>query len=730
MGFFKKLFNDVNDVIKKSEEKKQNVMAGFTNSTSNSRDDDSSDKIVTNDDQPSKKDAMDARAYIDQLREELKQAIHNKMNSTEAYATYVRLWQQYICARNLYLSGERSVEKIKEAIQQNLDTAAGKSNDSASQSTANKEIKDNGMFSARMEALISASLQDGVLTEQEKAVLKKRAEKEGEDWDEVEMIIEARLAEMQSALPAAQATLAQATAEKDNTEEDCAEKTPSLLQTEQTDIPSTQETVIETSNESDGTGLIVRENGETEILNADLEEIFEEQFNQFYQCSYIVKVILPSGIKRIGKKAFKESGLKEVDFSRCSKLEIIEEYAFWDCTNLKVVDLSGCAKLKVIDEYAFYQSYGHKNSLRKVIFPASIKSIGKFAFHECSNLEEIDFSQCMQLESIGDWSFSKSQLKQVILPASLKKINRFSFSDCEKLEILDFSSCTQLEYVDKDIVSDTKNIKVLDFSNCEKLNLSPLDIHKDFEKIILPPGQKSFNAMCIWDQFGYNIDKSLCHFQYIPKGAFSEMEEITEMEIPDSVEEIGKNAFEECRQLKTLIMPASLKKIESLGDQLERLKKLDFSKVTQLKKIPEKIVNWGCYKLRELTIPNGVVEIEDDAFSEMSSLRTLFLPPTLEEIGELGFNKLDIYCFSPAIEELTPLVVTIDNEEDILELLDEEEEGDEEKERMDSKSYRINLFVLPQYLEKYIAQRNAERISKDVLVIQAIPDEYLYFYDN
>ena len=56
-----------------------------------------------------------------------------------------------------------------------------------------------GLFSERLEALISSALQDGVLTDQEIAVLKKRAEKEGEDWDEVEMIINSRLAEIQKA---------------------------------------------------------------------------------------------------------------------------------------------------------------------------------------------------------------------------------------------------------------------------------------------------------------------------------------------------------------------------------------------------------------------------------------------------------------------------------------------------------------------------------------------------
>ena len=53
----------------------------------------------------------------------------------------------------------------------------------------------SGLFSPRMEALINSALRDGVLTDQEKAVLK--TEKDGEDWDEVEMIINSRLAEIQ-----------------------------------------------------------------------------------------------------------------------------------------------------------------------------------------------------------------------------------------------------------------------------------------------------------------------------------------------------------------------------------------------------------------------------------------------------------------------------------------------------------------------------------------------------
>ena len=59
----------------------------------------------------------------------------------------------------------------------------------------------SGLFSPRMEALINSAIQDGVLTEQEKAILKKRAEKDGEDWDEVEMIINSRLPRQEQVSP-------------------------------------------------------------------------------------------------------------------------------------------------------------------------------------------------------------------------------------------------------------------------------------------------------------------------------------------------------------------------------------------------------------------------------------------------------------------------------------------------------------------------------------------------
>lgn len=59
-----------------------------------------------------------------------------------------------------------------------------------------EEKTSQGVFSERLEAMIEAALQDGVLTQKEKEVIFRRAEKEGEDLDEFEILFDARLAQL------------------------------------------------------------------------------------------------------------------------------------------------------------------------------------------------------------------------------------------------------------------------------------------------------------------------------------------------------------------------------------------------------------------------------------------------------------------------------------------------------------------------------------------------------
>ena len=52
------------------------------------------------------------------------------------------------------------------------------------------------MYSEELEQLIKAALTDGVLTEKERQILFKRAKAEGVDLDEFEMILDARVYEL------------------------------------------------------------------------------------------------------------------------------------------------------------------------------------------------------------------------------------------------------------------------------------------------------------------------------------------------------------------------------------------------------------------------------------------------------------------------------------------------------------------------------------------------------
>ena len=487
MGLLNKIFSYAADELKKSleetkkemrnnlEEMKQNAKAGFIDSASKYarklKDNEArlrempgdkvsfyggaseripvektvecsdANAVKSNDDHPTEKET--AFEFMCKLRGELVKAYGNKGNSTEAYSTYSHLAQQYKSACELYRKGERSAEKIKEAIQLNLDKDAGKSNnDSAFQITAKKENNDNGGFSSRMETLISASLQDGVLTDQEKAVLKKRAEKEGEDWDEVEMIIEARLAEMNSVASAPSSE----TIEKNNVsqEQAKAKEVPAL----KVDKPISKK-YVKTEEDKYATSIDIPE-GVTVIPDSC-----------FYECSSLESITLPSTIKQIGYNAFYScSALTSINipegvtvipdwcFIGCTSLENItlpstikqiREYAFRYCCVLTSIDIP--EGVTVIPDRCFYEC----SRLESITLPSTIKQIEKTAFRYCSALTSIDIPEGVTVIPARCF-YGCKKLNSVTLPTTIKMIKDYAFSDCNKLKTISISNgCERLE---------------------------------------------------------------------------------------------------------------------------------------------------------------------------------------------------------------------------------------------------------------------------------------------
>lgn len=192
----------------------------------------------------------------------------------------------------------------------------------------------------------------------------------------------------------------------------------------------------------------------------------------------------------------------------------------------------------------------------------------------------------------------------------------------------------------------------------------------------------------------------------IEANAFRGRHNLKSIVIPDSVEEIGENAFKGTG-LEEIVFPRELRRLGPLGGEMPNLHRLDFSKVTKLEVIPPEFAGLDVPELKELILPMGVRKISDAL--AVDHLCTLFIPSTVEVVEDLHEYQLSIYCFSPRVDRISSMRAVIDGPEDV-----------------------NHLYVLPEYLEAYKAQCEAEELPVDyeaMPVIEAMPEEYRHYYD-
>ena len=270
----------------------------------------------------------------------------------------------------------------------------------------------------------------------------------------------------------------------------------------------------------------------------------------------------PSSLKRIGVEAFAvdkwSTGIVEISIP--DTVEELCEGCFRNCRVLASVTFGESSSLRRIGFEAFYSTDG--SALGQITIPSSVVELCDGCFRGCSHLSRVTFSEPSSLKRIGNEVFRGSRL-----------------IGCPIEEIV--------------IPKSVEEIGAAAFAGCDVLSRVVFMEPSSLKRI----GGSAFSGMGCWP----------C---------------ITEVFIPDSVEEIGQSAFCGCRKLQRV----------TFGDH------------SSLKLIGKKAFS-SC-ALIEITIPDSVEEIGEDCFSLCRSLSDVKFGEnsSLKRVGTDAFWKCKTKC--------------------------------------------------------------------------------------
>jgi len=134
---------------------------------------------------------------------------------------------------------------------------------------------------------------------------------------------------------------------------------------------------------------------------------------------------------------------------------------------------NGLPVSEIGSEYDDYQSAFSNTDITSIIIPASVTSIGRWAFYGCTSLETVTFASGSQLQTIGEKAFSSctnletvtftsgsklqtisyeaffscTSLTGITIPTSVTSIGDYAFLGCVGLTGITFASDSQLQII-------------------------------------------------------------------------------------------------------------------------------------------------------------------------------------------------------------------------------------------------------------------------------------------
>lgn len=346
----------------------------------------------------------------------------------------------------------------------------------------------------------------------------------------------------------------------------------------------------------------------------------------FSDCDKLTDIVIPNSVRLIQSDAFyKCFALKNISIP--DSLSYIESRAFAGCTSLTDVALPD--GVKMIGSSAFHSC----TALKSITIPKNVTKIEKDVFKQCTSLVNVTISDSVKL--IDRDAFSEcSNLKNITIPKGVTEIKSDAFFKCIRLENI---------YVEKENPNYSSEDGVLFDKSKTKL-------------ILCPCGKKGF----------YRIPEGV---QEVERGAFV-CYGLMSITIPKSVKIMGAG-FKKCDKLREVYNLSdlsmeidadqanvytsvpSVSHFKVLGDYVfyERndstiellgykgeAKSITLPSDYKGKKYTIAAMAFYASELVDVTIPGGVREVDEGAFSESRALKNVVMKNGVEKINLFAFS--------------------------------------------------------------------------------------------
>ena len=313
----------------------------------------------------------------------------------------------------------------------------------------------------------------------------------------------------------------------------------------------------------------------------------------FYYCGSLTSITIPNSVTSIG------------------------DYAFYNCSSLTSIMIPD--GVISIGEWTFSDC----GSLTDITIPNSVTSIGNYAFYNCGSLTSIMISD--GVTDIGHGTFYNcSSLTSITIPNSVISIGDYAFFDCSSLASITIpNSVTNIGYEAFHNTGWYNNQpdglvyagKVV----CGYKGVMPEDVSLLSGTVGIAAGTFYYYSSLI----SITIPDSVVH---IGDFAFSRSG-LTSITIPNRVSSIGEAAFSDCSSLTNITVDINNPNFSSDSGVL-------------FNKVKSALIQYPAGKVDvSYSIPDGVIEIEDDAFRSCTSLTDITIPNSVTSIGNYAFYE-------------------------------------------------------------------------------------------